>query len=250
MNKKIDLTVPDFITISNASIGFLAITYILDDRLWIASMLIVLCVALDGIDGAVARYLQVEHEFGAQLDFFSDLISFCFAPSLLLYHTFYDLDLGRGWESPQNALATAIPVMIVFLGTMRLARFADKTSKKGRYTGLPTPCLALLILNFSYLFGWGKIDLYFPYLTLLFIGLLSLMLYTKIEYPKFRDLKTQIGGSFFLLLMIVGLIFSNHCQIIGSYFIILSTLLLLGYVFISPVIVKIHGKRREGNGVG
>ncbi len=95
-NMKTGLTIPDMVTVMNASLGFLSITYIIDGRFWLASILIVLCVALDGIDGALARLMQVDHTLGAYLDFFADMISFCFAPALLLYTIFYDETLGRG----------------------------------------------------------------------------------------------------------------------------------------------------------
>jgi len=245
MNKKTSLTAPDFLTVLNASIGFLSITYIIDDRLWLASVLIIVCVALDGIDGALARYLGVEHELGAYLDFFSDIISFCFAPALLLYYTYYNEALGRGWEHPQNALATVVPFLIVFLGTMRLARFADKNSEEIFYTGLPTPCLALIILHLSYLFGWGPTDLYLPYYTLGIIGILSLLLYTYIEYPKFRTRKTQVVGAIFLILTFFGFLSSEFSRRVGFVLLAFTTLLLLGYVFISPFVLKIYGKNKR-----
>lgn len=242
MNEKTPLTSPDFLTVLNASIGFLSITYIIDGRLWLASILIILCVALDGIDGALARFLGVEHELGAYLDFFSDIISFCFAPALILYYTYYDEVLGRGWEHPQNALATLVPFMIVFLGTMRLARFVDKNSRALTYNGLPTPCLALIILHLSYLLGWGPLDIFLPYYTLVIIGILSLLLYTSISYPKFRTKKDQLIGSFFLILTFIGFLFSDLSHRIGLILLIFTTLFLLGYIFISPFISKIYGR--------
>lgn len=248
MNKKTPLTIPDFLTVVNASIGFLSITYILDEMLWVASVLIIICVALDGIDGALARYLGVEHELGAYLDFFSDIISFCFAPSLLLYYTYYDQTLGRGWESPQNALATIVPFFIVFLGTMRLARFADKHSEALNYNGLPTPSLALIILHLSYLLGWGPTGLDLPYFTLSIIGLLSILLYISIEYPKFRAKRMQIFGSIFLILIFIGFLSADLSHQFGIIILIFTTSLLLGYVFISPFILKIYGRKKGPDG--
>ncbi|MEF8834762.1 MAG: CDP-alcohol phosphatidyltransferase family protein [Candidatus Thermoplasmatota archaeon] len=248
MNKETSLTFPDFLTVVNASIGFLSITYILDGMLWLASLLISSCVALDGIDGALARYLGVEHELGAYLDFFSDIISFCFAPALLLYYTYYDQALGRGWESPQNALATIVPFFIVFLGTMRLARFADKHSEDLNYNGLPTPSLALMILHLSYLLGWNPTGPDLPYFTLSIIGLLSILLYTSIEYPKFRVKKTQIFGSIFLILTFTGFLLADLSHQFGITILIFTTSLLLGYVFISPFILKIYGRQKRQDG--
>ncbi len=244
MDKKTSLTAPDFLTVLNASLGFLSITYIIDEKLWLASVLIITCVALDGIDGALARYMGVEHELGAYLDFFSDIISFCFAPALLLYYTYFDQTL-RGWESPQNALATLVPFIIVFLGTLRLARFADKNSEALTYNGLPTPCLALLILHLSFLLGWGPTGLYLPHYSLGIVGVLSLLLYSPIEYPKFRTRRTQLAGSVFLILTFTGFLSSVLSHRFGIMLLIFTTVLLLGYVFISPFILKTYGKKKR-----
>ncbi len=248
MNKKTTLTTPDILTVLNASIGFLSITYIIDGRLWLASVLIIVCVALDGIDGALARFLGVEHELGAYLDFFSDIISFCFAPALILYYTYYDELLGRGWEHPQNALATLVPFMIVFLGTLRLARFADKNSEALTYNGLPTPCLALIILHFSYLLGWGPLDIFLPYFVLGTIGVLSVLLYTSIDYPKFRTKRSKIVGSVFLILTFTGFLSSDLSHRIGLILLAFTNILLLGYVFISPFLLKIYGRKKKQYG--
>lgn len=241
MNKQESLTLPDLITVSNASLGFLAITYIIDERLWLASVLIIICVALDGLDGFLARYLEVKHELGAYLDFFSDIVSFCFAPALLLYHTFYDVGLGRGWESPQNFLATLIPFIIVFLGTLRLARFADKRSGEKRFHGLPTPALALIVIHLSYLFGWGGLGLYLPYSILLFIGLIGTLVYTKIKYPKPRNKAFLLGGGLILVLSFLGFLSDLISYRYSVSLLSITTIFLLGYVFISPIIVKIYG---------
>ncbi len=239
MNKEdVKLTSPDLITVLNASLGFFSITYIIDGRLWLASVLIIVCVSLDGLDGALARYLNVEHELGGYLDFFADIISFCFAPALLLYNTYYDVTLGRGWESPQNALATLVPFFIVFLGTLRLVRFADKRSKENMYWGLPAPVLALLVTHLSYLLGWSETGLFLPYPTLLLFGGLCIMLYVPIEYPKIRKKIILIGGIVFLIIVFFGLLLAEFSKDLGTMVLIFTTCVLLGYVFISPVIVK------------
>ncbi len=244
MDREMRVTPPDLITVLNASLGFFSITYIIDGRFWIASVLIIICISLDGLDGALARYMDVEHELGGHLDFFADIISFCFAPALLLYTTYYDETLGRGWESPQNALATLIPFLIVFLGTFRLVRFADKRSKEKTYSGLPAPALALLVIHITYYLGWGGTGLFLPHHALLSIGVLSILLYAPINYPKIREKKFLVGGSMFLIVILVALLLTRFSKEIGSPILLVTVSILLGYVFISPVIVKYH--RRNG----
>ncbi|MBS3782741.1 MAG: hypothetical protein KGY68_09090, partial [Candidatus Thermoplasmatota archaeon] len=162
--------------------------------------------------------------------------------------TYYDKTLGRGWESPQNALATLVPLLIVFLGTMRLARFADKNSEAVTYNGLPTPCLALIIIHISYLVGWGSTVLDLPYYALGLIGGLSLLLYTDIDYPKFRKKETQLAGLAFLILAFAGFLSAYFSHDFSQVLLILTTLLLLGYVFISPFILKIYERKKREHG--
>lgn len=233
-----ELNYADVITLSNALLGFLAITYIIDGLLRIASVLILLCTILDGADGWVARRLNIEHELGAYLDVFSDMLSFCFAPALLLYTTFYDIGLGRAWEHPINALATIIPSVIVFFGTLRLSRFADLNSKNFEYTGIPTPLVAILIIISSYLFGWGDIFGSRPYIVLIAFFMLSFFLYCKIKYPKLRSNKWILTGLFVVLLSIIGFIIANYSKILSGYILVIPFVLSLLYVFIGPLLVN------------
>ncbi len=136
-----------------------------------------------------------------------------------------------------------IPFFIVFLGTLRLSRFVDKRSNKSEYRGLPTPCLALLVIHISYLFGWGSTDLFLPYFSLLVIGVVGVLLYAPISYPKIREKVFLIGGGLFLIIIFIGLLLSNLSNRIGMIVLIFTTCVLLGYVFISPLIVKLYAKK-------
>ncbi|MFW6083197.1 MAG: CDP-alcohol phosphatidyltransferase family protein [Thermoplasmatota archaeon] len=238
MDKNKNLSYADLITLTNALLGFLAITYIIDGMLMISSILLLLCILLDGADGWVARRLNVEHELGAYLDVFSDMVSLCFAPALLLYTTFYDIGLGRAWEHPINGLATFIPSVIVFFGTLRLSRFADVNSKNFEYSGIPTPIIALLIIISSYLFGWGDIFGSRPYILLISLFFLSFFLYSTIKYPKIRDEKWIASGLIVIFLTLTGFIVSDISKILSGYLLVIPLVLSLMYVFIGPLLVN------------
>ena len=60
--------------------GFDTIEYIK-----IACYLILFSTILDSIDGKIARKLNITSEFGKEIDSLADLVSFCIAPSLLLF---------------------------------------------------------------------------------------------------------------------------------------------------------------------
>lgn len=238
MNEDTKLSYADLITLSNALLGFLAITYIVDGLYRISSILLLICIVLDGADGWVARRLKIDHELGAYLDTFSDMLSFCFAPALLLYSTYYDIGLGRAWEHPINALATIIPSLIVFFGTLRLSRFADLNAEKFEYTGIPTPIVALLIIISTYLFGWGDVFGSRPYIVLISLLLLSFFLYSKIKYPKIRDKKWITSGIIVVLLSLAGFMISNSSKSISAYLLVIPFILGLLYVLIGPLMVN------------
>ncbi len=99
---------------------------------------------LDLLDGAVARLMKATSDFGAQLDSFSDFLSFGVAPAFILYLWVLN-DAGKlGW------IATLIFAMAVAL---RLARFNIKLENNDKpdwakkyFEGVPSPLGAALAL--------------------------------------------------------------------------------------------------------
>lgn len=119
-----------------------------------AILMLVAASILDVLDGAAARALKAQSEFGAQLDSLSDFLAFGVAPALILYQ--WELfDAGKlGW------IAT---VVLPVAAALRLARFnvaAHKNEdvpawKKKFFTGVPAPAgagLALLPAYFDLMF--------------------------------------------------------------------------------------------------
>jgi len=241
------LTVPDYITISNGLLGFLAITYIIDKKFYLASIILIICIGLDGLDGYLARKLSLVHELGSYLDMVSDTLSFCFAPAMLVYSSYYDISLGRAWQSPINALSTLVPMMIVFFGVLRLSRFVDIQKEDKIYTGLPTPLFTLFIACITYFFGWGEVyDISF-YIPLLVIFLISLFLYSNILYPKLTGPLRKIIGSIFLVIALMGFIFTISNLQIGNIFIWITLFVCILYIILGPILVDKydHEKRRN-----
>ncbi len=229
------LTLADMITLFNGILGFLAITYVVDGRLFEASILIVVCIVVDGVDGMIARYMGTAHEMGAYLDLFSDSISFCFAPALLVYTMYYDKSLGRAWVSPANAAATAVPVILVFFGVLRLSRFADRESSSHYYNGLPVPVLALVMVLLTTLLGTnGTLNKSIVFTTTF---LLSLLLYTGFKYPKFRRWELLVTGGFVLLISVIGILFTKSSYASGTILLFVALLSCISYIIIGPLVV-------------
>ena len=241
----------DLITLANGFLGTLAITYVLDGEHVIASLLILLAVIMDGLDGIVARNYGSPHEFGRFLDSISDAVSFCLAPGLIIYNNFYDKALGNAWASFPNALATAGTMFFVVFGLLRLARFAGKDFRMRSFLGLPTPAAAMLAIVMCLL--WGNPELnpfsmgYESYFIIGAIIVLAFLMVSDIRFPKIRGKLAIIAG----LSMVLGIVplmalsFAPELTMpLKECFIGLLGLLLI-YVFIGPVLEKHRFNKRR-----
>jgi CDP-diacylglycerol--serine O-phosphatidyltransferase len=140
---------PNAITAAALCSGLTGIRFAIDGHWTYAIGLVVLAGVLDGIDGRIARLLNAQSRFGAELDSLADSLSFGVAPALILF--LWSLqDLPRfGWFA---ALAFAISC------ALRLARFnaridMDEQPHKsaGFLTGVPAPVGAGLAFTPFYL---------------------------------------------------------------------------------------------------
>lgn len=113
-----------------------------------SSILLLIAGIADLADGAIARLIKAESEFGGQFDSLSDSVTFGVAPPLLILKSFTGgEDLGR-----LMTLIVIIAAMIYTLcGVLRLVRYnvASKvvvTTHK-HFTGLPIPAAASAALS-------------------------------------------------------------------------------------------------------
>lgn len=141
---------PNVLTIAALCIGLTALRFGYEGKYTNAMVLILIAAVLDGLDGMVARLLKASSPFGAELDSFSDFVSFGVSPAILLY--FWNLqEAGAfGWVA---ALLLCVAV------ALRLARFNVKnftppapsavppiTAQKSFFEGVPAPAGAILAL--------------------------------------------------------------------------------------------------------
>lgn len=140
---------PNAVTAAALCSGLTGIRFAIDSQWTFAVALVVLAGVLDGIDGRIARLLNAQSRFGAELDSLADSLSFGVAPALILF--LWSLqDWPRvGWFA---ALAFAICC------ALRLARFNaridvdDQPHKSaGFLTGVPAPVGAGLAFTPFYL---------------------------------------------------------------------------------------------------
>lgn len=127
--------IPSIVTSGNLICGFTAI--MIGDFYW-SPILLLCCFLFDSLDGLVARALNVQSEFGKQMDSLADVISFGVGPAYL--YSLYSPDI----ENKFFTIATC--AMIVVAGTVRLAKF-NITPSRSYFMGLPIPANAVFYIG-------------------------------------------------------------------------------------------------------
>ncbi|HEX7393179.1 MAG TPA: CDP-diacylglycerol--serine O-phosphatidyltransferase [Thermoplasmata archaeon] len=240
----------DLFTLANGVLGFIAITYILDDRFLIATSLLFLSMLMDGLDGYIARRYGSKHSRGQVLDSISDSISFAFAPALLVYAEFNE----AGGITLGNAAVLACAVAILATGLFRLARFSAGGYQLPHFIGMPAPAAALLLLLLCLMFGatgGAEPDKYYftlesvEWLVLSFGFLTSFLMASEIPYPKMQGkLAVATGGAILLAIApsIAGLVIVGDQSLYTAFSRTatgVALALTLVYVFAGPVYEKL-----------
>jgi len=129
--------IPNAITAAALCAGLTGIRFAIAADWDKAIIAVILAGVLDGIDGRIARLLNAQSRFGAEMDSLADSLSFGMAPALILYLWALQEWARFGWFA---ALAFAICC------ALRLARFNaqidldDQPHKSaGFLTGVPAP---------------------------------------------------------------------------------------------------------------
>jgi len=131
---------PSMFTLLGLLCGFYALIGAIQGNYEYAAWSIVAAAIFDMLDGRVARLLNAESAFGAELDSLCDMLSFGVAPAVLIY-LWALTEYGKlGWLAA---------FLIVACSALRLARFnVQLASQDKRYfQGLPTPALALFMAS-------------------------------------------------------------------------------------------------------
>ena len=220
------LKLPDLVTLASALLGFFAVIVAGADHAT-ASVLILLAVVGDGLDGFLARRLE-HSSIGEHLDSLADLVSFGVAPSVIAYVLL----------SGRVSIYIMLPVLCFYLacGILRLARYgALSQTQKEDFNGLPITaggmCVALFVIAGEIL----PLSLYLLPLMLL----LALIMVSDIDYPKLGNRKILMPMGFLtaltVLVYFVGMIIK--AVQVYAFFIGVCLLFLMGVYLISPLIL-------------
>lgn len=166
-------SLPSLFTIGNLVLGIVSIILVFNGEADFAAIMVIVAMLLDGLDGRVARALNVTSEFGKELDSLSDVISFGVAPAFVVYAVAY--------QDIQTAAAWTVTAIFPICGALRLARFNVNTGTTGHFIGLPIPAAGGVLATMALFYN----ELTAP---VLMIGelLLSFLMISNIKYPNFK----------------------------------------------------------------
>ena len=170
------------------------------DDLRISSMMLMLGMFFDVIDGLIARLLKVQSRLGAELDSFADLVSFGLAPAFLYTQLV-----------PSDRWFYYIPAFFILIGsTMRLAIFNLRPSTS-HFLGLPTPASAFFIIGIfigvEYRSDFVQSLIGTPSIYILIPAVLMVLNLSKIEMFSFKQMSINQGYRMFILLSLVTFVF-------------------------------------------
>lgn len=166
-----------------------------------SSVLLLLVAAFaDLLDGAVARAIRGESEFGFMFDPLADAVSFGVAPSVLFLKSL-SLEQGTGL----SFFAVVGAMLFSICGVLRLVRFNVKAneakgdaiaqdSAKKHFTGLPIPAAALAAVSANLVLASSFAEKYLPmtnYLHAIILSSLMVLLgYLMVSRWKFPSTKS------------------------------------------------------------
>ena len=167
----------------------------------LAAVAIGFAVALDVLDGRIARLTGTESDFGKEMDSLADVITFGVAPAVLAYvYGLLFVDFTNDPVIRENLTRGGLFICFLFLlcSASRLARFNVQTNpvpkNPGRpdrkyFVGLATPASAGLVASIVYAadgvpLRWWPISV--AWLSL--IALLSFLMVSTWRYRSFKDL--------------------------------------------------------------
>jgi CDP-diacylglycerol--serine O-phosphatidyltransferase len=211
-----------------------------------SAFLLLVAALADFVDGALARAIHAESEFGFVFDSLSDAISFGVAPSVLMLKT---LSMQQG--SFLSFLAITGAMVFSICGVLRLVRYNVKAKEapqnaqqaieqKKHFTGLPIPAAAIgavainllflspLVTDWMYLSSENRIVILAS--VMIFLGYLMVC---RLKFPSLKMLHFRIPSFHLVFLVAVSTIF----VIYGILYFFALILALVSWVYIMVSLV-------------
>ncbi len=181
---------PNAITAAALCSGLTGIRFAISEQWSLAIFAVIIAGVLDAMDGRIARLLNAQSRFGAEMDSLADSLSFGMAPALIIYLWSLEQMPRLGWFA---ALAFAICC------ALRLARFnaqidTDEQPHKsaGFLTGVPAPVAAGLAFLPFYLWTATDIEVFrSPILMAVWLTVIAFMMISNIATLSWTSIRPR-----------------------------------------------------------
>lgn len=223
---------PNLVTLLGLALGLTSIRFSIEGRYELAVIAIAAAAVLDGLDGRLARALNGQSRFGAELDSLADFIDFGVAPAMLLYLWSLNEIKNAGWFACMvYAIACAL----------RLARFnvmiddPNKPKWMGQFfIGMPSPAGAIVVLLPLYLhlsvFQLPQNRTLVPFI-IAYVLLVAFLMVSRIPHFSGKQMG-RVPREYFLLIMLAVV---ASILLLASYPVEVLVLLTLVYLALIPI---------------
>ncbi len=164
--------------------------------------ILILAALADLLDGAIARVLKAESDFGGMFDSLADAISFGVAPSVIILKT---LSVDPGTQL--SFLLTSGAMIFSLCGVLRLVRFnvtsmrakgdAELTlANKKNFTGVPIPIAAACAVSLNlYLAAEGFFaEVTNTWILTVGLALLGYLMVSRLKFPSIKALEFRVAS--------------------------------------------------------
>lgn len=175
--------------------------------LTMTAVFLLLAAFADLLDGAVARVIKAESEFGVLFDSLSDAIVFGVGPSVIILKS---LSVPPGTE--ESFFITMAAMIYTVCGVLRLVRYnvmssqakadpAQLIANNKAFTGLPIPAAAAAAVSLNLFLVSPEFTKRFPidessYYWILFSALIVLgyLMVSKWKFPSLKSLQVRVAS--------------------------------------------------------
>jgi len=224
-----------------------------------AAGILLLAAVADLLDGAVARAMKAESEFGGLFDSLADSISFGVAPSVIVLKS---LSIPTGTQL-SFLLMTAATIYSV-CGVLRLVRFnvtagqikGDQdlvNANKKNFTGLPIPAAAAAIVSGNLFLAsddfralWTISEETRTWIMIVQLVIVGYFMISRWKFPSLKTLHIRVASFQMVFFTVVGAVLIFYALL--HHFVVLFAACAWGYLIVAWIlscIRVISGKKSK-----
>src|SRR5947208_7131328 len=189
---------PSLFTVGNMFCGYACVVYAMRGEYQTAAPFIGFAIALDMLDGRIARLTGTASASGLEFDSLADVISFGIAPAILSF----------AWGlSPLGRLGWAAGFVFVTAAAMRLARFNIQSSGGGdkRYfVGMPSPAAAAIPAATVFAYPDGLYDFRTALPALAMVLVPAALMVSTIRFRSFKTIDSTNRRPYTVLIFVAA----------------------------------------------